>query len=127
MSIKKPVTDPLILSTEGQPGVTGKIVNEILDSWRQPRSREPLVPLSDHQKAIASWKAEAEKWKKAYHTALDNAGAWREVAADYAFNGRPYPEQGTPAREEFGANFRKISNRKKAARTAGAPEEDRLI
>ena len=129
MSIKKPVTDPLFLTTEGQSNggaaYIGQVAAEIADALFSPPP-EGRVKLSTHRKAIDSWKAETEKWKKAYYTELDVGGAWRELAADLEFGGRPYPEKGTPERDAFTQKFRKICDRKKAARASGKPEEGPL-
>ena len=91
------------------------------------------MSLKTHQKAVNAWMEVGESWKdrclaaeKNRDELYDTAGAWRELAADLAFGGRPYPEKGTPERDAFSAKFRKINDCKEAARQAEHPEEGPL-
>lgn len=125
-----PVPDPLFLTTP-----------KPLELNLNPRTSEPKLSLKTHNKAIEAWKDAAQtwkdrclraeennkKWQKAYNVTLDEKGAWREVAADLAFGGRPYPAQDDPDREALAAKFRAIRERKTVARDDGHPEDDMLI
>ena len=117
-----PVPDPLFLTTP-------KPLNPNLSQ----QISEPKLSLKTHNKAIEAWKEATESWKKRCLAAeknrdeiYDHATTWRELAADLAFGGRPYPEPGTPEREAFGDKFDKILARKEAARKAGHPEKGPL-
>ena len=118
-----PVPDPLFLTTP-------KPLNPNLSQ----QISEPKLSLKTHNKAIEAWKDAAQTWKdrclraeKNRDEIYDSATAWREMAADLAFGGRPYPQEGTPERNAFDAKCQKIKDRKKAARQAGHPEEGPLV
>ena len=118
-----PVPDPLFLTTP-----------KPLELNLNPRTSEPKLSLKTHNKAIEAWKDAAQTWKdrclraeKNRDEIYDSATAWREMAADLAFGGRPYPQEGTPERNAFDAKCQKIKDRKKAARQAGHPEEGPLV
>ena len=117
-----PVPDPLFLTTP-------KPLNPNLSQ----QISEPKLSLKTHNKAIEAWKDAAQTWKdrclraeKNRDEMYDSATTWREVAADFAFGGRPYPEPGTPERDAMTAKYKEINARKKAAREAGHPEKGPL-
>ena len=143
--LKPPVPDMLFHTIPGKPvnpayfEVAGQLSDAIFGS--RPEVSEPKLSLKTHRKAIEAWKDAAQtwkdrclraeennkKWQKAYNVTLDEKGAWREVAADLAFGGRPYPAQDDPDREALAAKFRAIRERKTVARDDGHPEDDMLI
>ena len=118
-----PVPDPLFLTTP----------KPLKIDYSGLQTSEPKLSLKTHNKAIDAWKEATESWKKRCLLAeknrdelYDSATAWREVAADLAFGGRPYPEPGTPERDALIAKFKKVNERKESARQAGHPEEGPL-
>ena len=118
-----PVPDPLFLTTP-------KPLNPNLSQ----QISEPKLSLKTHNKAIEAWKDAAQTWKdrclraeKNRDELYDAHRAWREVAADFAFGGRPYPESGTPERDALTDKFEKVYERMKAAREAGRPEKGPLV
>ena len=113
-----PVPDPLFLTTP-----------KPLELNLNPRTSEPKLSLKTHNKAIEAWKDAAQTWKdrclraeEKLNDMSDAGAAWRELAADYAFQGKPYPAKGTPKRQEFGDRYDKIRERKREARRSGNPE-----
>ncbi len=113
-----PVPDPLFLTTP-------KPLNPNLSQ----QISEPKLSLKTHNKAIEAWKDAAQTWKdrclraeEKLNDVSDAGAAWRELAADYAFQGKPYPPKGTPKRQEFGDRYDKIRERKREARRSGNPE-----
>ena len=118
-----PVPDPLFLTTP-----------KPLELNLNPRTSEPKLTLKTHNKAIEAWKDAAQTWKdrclraeKNRDELYDAHRAWREVASDLTFGGRPYPETGTPERKALYAKYQKVYDRLKAAREAGHPEEGPFV
>ena len=118
-----PVPDPLFLTTP-----------KPLELNLNPRTSEPKLSLKTHNKAIEAWKDAAQTWKdrclraeKNRDELYDAHRAWREVASDLTFGGRPYPETGTPERKALYAKYQKVYDRLKAAREAGHPEEGPFV
>ncbi len=135
--LKPPVPDMLFHTIPGKPvnpayfEVAGQLSDALFGS--RPEISEPKLSLKTHNKAIEAWKDAAQTWKdrclraeKNRDEMYDSATTWREVAADFAFGGRPYPEPGTPERDAMTAKYKEINARKKAAREAGHPEKGPL-
>ncbi len=136
--LKPPIPDMLFHTIPGKPvnpayfEAAGHLSDALFGS--RPEVSEPKLSLKTHRKAIEAWKDAAQTWKdrclraeKNRDEIYDSATAWREMAADLAFGGRPYPQEGTPERNAFDAKCQKIKDRKKAARQSGHPEEGPLV
>ena len=131
--LKPPIPDMLFHTIPGKPvnpayfEVAGQLSDALFGS--RPEVSEPKLSLKTHRKAIEAWKDAAQTWKdrclraeEKLNDMSDAGAAWREVAADYAFQGKPYPAKGTPKRQEFGDRYDKIRERKREARRSGNPE-----
>ena len=133
-----PVPDMLFHTVPKQPADRRREDAKALEALLKPRlsqeDLEPKLSLKTHQKAIDAWKEATESWKKRCLLAEKNRDelydahrAWREVASDLTFGGRPYPETGTPERKALYAKYQKVYDRLKASREAGHPEEGPFV
>ena len=136
--LKPPVPDMLFHTIPGKPvnpayfEVAGQLSDALFGS--RPEVSEPKLSLKTHRKAIEAWKDAAQTWKdrclraeKNRDELYDAHRAWREVASDLTFGGRPYPETGTPERKALYDKYQKVYDRLRAAREAGHPEEGPFV
>jgi hypothetical protein len=132
--LKPPIPDMLFHTIPGKPvnpayfEAAGLLADALFGS--RPKPQEPVVSMSVYYAALKKKTEAADYWRQRtlqaneiYFEAASTATAFRELAADLTFGGHSYPpRKGNAQWDEFYAKFRKISQRRAAARQAGHPE-----